>query len=221
VIGGSSAGSPLLQFTRYVVFSSLTEKDKEQVSMSDVRVRLLPQLMQQFVVHKEEITERKLEKSKSSKEIKVRKYYNPPGSTIYTEATTSVSGMVPITDTHKVNLPNFILPVIELLYIDNLPSQAQIQVSTLEPYFMIVNQVGNVEASRAAEIIATVPNMIIGVAGRKSGLADFIEALSKQNQGGFFGDLFSTVGNVASSLGFGGVGTIAKTAGGIANALNV
>jgi len=93
-----------------------------------------------------------------------------------------------------------ILPVIELVPVA-LPGQQQVQTATLEPYVLATGNDNLFFNSRNTEIFDATPNYVTGLAGHKTEFASFVEALSKSNSGGFLGDLFSTVGNIANTIG--------------------
>lgn len=222
-IGGDSNNAPLLQFTRYVTYNNNNETRQgtkehtrnELVLSPGARV---PHMYQRMV------RTRKLERKTSKKlEEVIERFISIPDSTVFMEYTKGYSGMVPITPSHKEFLPFFIIPIIDLSSNDGLPSQSQVQISNQEGYslFKTTDGLETFFASRAAEILAVMPDVVVGVAGRKTQISDFIDQLSKENQGAFLGDLFSTIGNVASTLGFGGVGTVASTLGGIGNAIGI
>jgi hypothetical protein len=211
-IGGDGNGSPLLQFTRYVNFQQF-----DKVALSE-RKRL-PRMYKTFVKEMD-VEVPNLERKTSKKEIKKMKYYVPPNSTIFTEIVQAYTGLVPITATHKTVLPDLILPVIEVNTQSGIPNVTEIQIATLEPYKVQALNT-NVFGNRAAEIEASVPNFVVGLSGQKTAFADFVGALSRANQGSFFGDIFATVGGIATGLGFKEVGAVASTVGKVAASLNV
>jgi len=116
------------------------------------------------------------------------------------EKVQAITGMLPISDTHKQVLPQFILPVIEILINDNLPDVTMIQTSCLEPFkyeSVNVNLYGNLGAAYTGYV----NNSVVGQAGKETELVKFITELSKTNKGGFLGEIFSVASNIAHSIG--------------------
>jgi len=215
-LGGDGSGSSLLQFTRYVEFTSFGEQQHE---ISDKEARRMT-LSDRMLVKERDIEVVQSDKRSSKKEIRKLKVYAPPENSVQSEFSKFISGSVPITPTHRAYLSGFILPVIEINVGDDIPGYTQSQVATMEPYaFSIVNR--GLLSSRANEIISNLPDHVVGIAGHLSPFASFVINMSNQDQGGFFGDLFATAGNIANSLGFTGAGAIAGVASNVANSLNV
>jgi len=215
-LGGDGSGSSLLQFTRYVDFTNFGE---QQCELPDKEVRRMTSL-DKMLVKEKEIEVSQGDKRSSKKEIKKFKVFAPPENSVQSEYSRFISGSVPITPTHRAYLSSFILPIIEINSGDNIPGYTQTQVATMEPYaFSIVNR--GLLTSRSSEIISTIPDHVVGIAGHLSPFAQFVINMSNQDQGGFFGDLFATAGNIANSLGFTGAGAIAGVASNVANSLNV
>jgi len=212
-IGGESRDSPFLQYTRFVQFNNDTQAEIHY----NHRV---PKTLRQYVIEKD--VEVKLEKKNSLTKIEVPKkkkvsVFAPPNSTPYTESTAFITSTIPISATMKQNFGNFILPVIELSIPPStaLPSVAQIQTGSMEP-FSFAGFTENPFATRGVEIDNGMINMVTGLAGRNSELADFVKKLASQNQGAFLGDLFAAAGAIIP-----GLSPITNIAGGIANALNL
>jgi len=221
--GGASSGSPFLQFTRYVKWNNALKEIKQ--------MRRVPRILQSYtedvdVPVKSDIPVEGrglLERKSSVKQTVKKRLFNPPSSSLFTEYSAAYSGVIPITDTHKAVFSQLILPVIQLQDA-LLPSQVQIQTSSIEPYWysnLAPEGTNSPFVTRINDIVAAVPNYVTGTAGRDTELASFMKTMSDMNEGGFFGDLLSTVGNVAGSLGFGGIAGIAGVAGNIAKSLNV
>jgi len=221
--GGASSGSPFLQFTRYVKWNNALKEIKQ--------MRRVPRILQSYTedvdvpVKSDILVEGRglLERKSSVKQTVKKRLFNPPSSSLFTEYSAAYSGVIPITDTHKAVFSQLILPVIQLQDA-LLPSQVQIQTSSIEPYWysnLAPEGTNSPFVTRINDIVAAVPNYVTGTAGRDTELASFMKTMSDMNEGGFFGDLLSTVGNVAGSLGFGGIAGIAGVAGNIAKSLNV
>jgi len=182
----------LLQYTRYV-----TWKTEDVEVSSNVRV---PRPMRSKI-REIEVDIPVLERRKSEKTVKIKKrFFNPNGSDIHSEYTFSYSGMLPITQTHKEFFPFLVLPVIELVN-NSLPGQQQVQTATMEPFSLATGTDQLVFNSRSMELFSGLPNYVTGIAGRKTELSSYMGALSDNNAGGFLGDLFSTVGNIANTIG--------------------
>jgi len=196
-LGGSGNGSPLLNYTRYVVFQEQGEVDVTDLPIVNKR-------MERFIVEREVDVPipHGLERKGSVKFMKEkRRFYAPTPNSVYTERTTMYSGMQPITQTHKEYFPHLQLPVIELSP-GQLPYSQQIQIATMEPFSLKASpNIQNVFATRGTEIFDAISDSIVGRAGKKSELAGFVETLANSNQGGFLGDLFSTVGSIANTIG--------------------
>jgi len=198
-LGGDSNGSPLLQFTRYVQYIAVDERAQKREKHEVVLLegQRVPKLFKSYVTDR-----KRLEKQTSKKEIVfVDHVMSIPESTPFSEFPLAVSGMIPITPTHKEFLCDLIIPTIDSASTDNLPSQSQYQVAVLEPYSFVKSAPGEILSSRAVELNASTYHHVVGLAGRKSALAGFLTALSDNNEGGFFGDLFSFAGEVANTFG--------------------
>jgi len=222
VIGGDSAGSPLLQFTRYVNYQT---EDSKKITGHQSEITLQPRQRvppSYYPYVKEVKVERKDSKGKLCYAGTPERILAIPNSTVMSEFTAAISGCITITATHKQYFPQLILPIIDLDSMNGLPTQNQVQVSSIEPFSVFKNiGEGTTFASRWDEISSGMNNMVVGLSGKKSPLSDFIKALSDNNQGGFLGDLFSFVGDAANSVGFTGVGAVASTLGSIGNALDI
>lgn len=206
-IGGDSKCGPFLQFTRYAAF---TQGNDSEVDVTDMR--RIPNYMKNYIVERETDDCLKRTKSKEGLVKKVKKIYAPPGSTLFNEFTTGYSGMVPITDTHLENFNNFILPVIEVSFpMTTIPNTTQVQTACLEPYNITYEGPSTIIGSRVAEIEASVVNYMTGKAGKKTELAEFISALSNNDEGGFLGDLFAAVEPLVNAVPV--VGPIAASVG--------
>jgi len=193
-LGGDGSGGPLLQYTRYVEFNP--------VSLDVTNLKRLPRHYNKYVIEKDVEVEadNKRSSTKDKKVFKKVKILNPPNSTVFTEFTVAYSGLIPISSSFKEFAPQLILPVIEIVP-GQLPGQQQVQVSCMEPFSIVPAANGVVLNNRGQEIIDGVVNMIVGQAGKKTELATFVEGLSRDNEGGFLGDLFSTVGGIANQIG--------------------
>lgn len=195
-IGGDACASPLLQYTRYVEYNSLDIRNREAREVKEKD--RVPAQFKKFV------TEVKLERTKS-KGTEIRKIMQVPNSTVAMEWSVGYSGYLPITPTHKEYFPAFILPIIDISSVNHLPSQPQIQVSSLEGNYL--NRINggdgteNFFNSRYAEITSSLSNYVIGIAGKRTPMSEFITTLGNNNQGAFLGDFFSTIGGITSALG--------------------
>jgi len=220
-IGGDGQLSPLLQYTRYVKFES-------GGNPHEIKPWMIPRIsnhVKAYIKEVEEMVEPIVKDSKDAKRMskkEVRRYsvYAPPFSSPYGEYERGVSCILPITPTAKTYLRELILPIIEVEVGDGVPNFSQVQVANLEPY-SYKNEEINPYQSRAFCMITSAVNNVVGVAAKETPFAQFVDELSKQNLGGFFGDLFSAVGAVGSSLGFNGLGGVASTLGNVANSLNI
>jgi len=214
-LGGDCNGSPLLQYTRYVQFVSPPDVAEETKK---------PYVIEALGKHV------KIERTKSNKNIVTgdtpgyRKVYAIPGSNPVVEYTTAMSGYLPITATHKQYFTDLFLPIIDVTPGDGIPGQSQVQTATMEPYSIKTDfdpTKPNLFNNRANQIQMAMHHYVCGVAGKKSPLTLYIESLAESNQGAFLGDLFAFVGDASTSLGFGGIGTAAKFASGVANTFGV
>jgi len=206
-IGGDSLGSPLLQYTRYVSFSNTFQKKE-----LNPRVRV-PHACRRFV-HETEIEEvveplvtprnltRELSGSKPRQKRKVL-VYAPPESSPFNEFSVAISSCVKVSESMKQLSTDFLLPIVEIAGSNVLPSQNQVQTSNREPYWIKFNpQIDDqVFASRALELQGGVPNNVVGQAGHKTAIVEYMDALSKEDKGATFGDIFSFLGNTANALG--------------------
>jgi len=186
-MGGDARNGPFLQYTRYCSFVV--------VSRDITDMKRVPKHWKPYIKEEEEVisTGGVLQKKNSKASVKSKRLiYSPPNSSIFTEFTVGYSGMVPISPTLKENFGNLIIPVIES--VNSLPSITQVQTSTQEPYVLSLTGPGQLVSSRSEEILASTFNYVKGAAGDKSELSKFIEKLSENNEGGFFGDLFSAIG---------------------------
>jgi hypothetical protein len=182
-IGGDSNGSALLQLTRYVSYGAIDAKrkcnaEREFVVRNGQRV---PHMYKHMVRERKTIIR---ENSKSKEVVKIEQVVAIPDSTIYVETSLSISSLIPITPTHKQMVSNFILPIIDLSSANGLPSQTQIQVSSLEIYSMYKSTLVDSPflRSRADEIQSAVANYVVGVAGKPTALSVFISSLIETNQ---------------------------------------
>jgi len=206
-LGGDSNASPLLQFTRYVTFPQLSREKRE------IRGIRMPRYMERFIKEVDVEEPAKLERKNSKPEVvkKKVKVWSPADSTIFTEYTSSISSLIPITQTHRQYFEVLIIPVIELDPAPLLPSQAQVQTSSIEPY-----SIAGVDPlptnSRGSELMNAVINLVVGLAGKSTELMTFIEQLTRQNQGSLLGDLFSAVGSSLPGEAGAVVSTIGKVA---------
>jgi len=208
VMGGDATAGPFLQFTRYCAFNS--------INLDITNRRRVPRFWDPYI---KEIEEEKevvgtvsgLTKKVSKTAIKSKKrIYAPPNSSILSQYTIAYSGMIPISPTHKENFCNIILPVVEVSPAGNsLPNMTQIQTATQEPYLLNLIGVSNIQSNRGDEIQNAIINYVVGAAGKKSELSEFVSGMSKENEGGFFGDLFAAIAPTA----VGGLGTLIKSSG--------
>jgi len=214
-LGGESCGSPLLQFTRFVEFdASLTEPIIIEES------ERIPKIFRNLVTTRERV-----DRTNSKKFIK-EKILAVPDNSPYSERTYCITGIIPITSTHKEYLPDLILPIIEILDPEvnplSIPTVYGVQTATHEKFSLNKKtKNGSVYSTRAAEIILSVSHHVTGLAGHKSELADYMMKLSEQNCGGFVGDLFSTLGNVTNAIGIPIIPEVARTFGNIANIVGI
>jgi len=220
-LGGANGAGALLQFTRYVNFQAqdIELKVNHRVHFAHAAPLLKPYIQKREI---KRTIERSMSKGKIEKQevIAFESYYNPPGSTIFTEFTVAVSGVIPITDSHRQMFPQLILPVIEL--VDGaLPSQSQYQTAVKELYTYVNSSVSsNLVNNRALEIASGVPNFVKGLAGENTEWSEFCSNKSKQNEGGFLGNLFSTVGSVVGMFSP-EVGAVASGLGALANSAGI
>jgi hypothetical protein len=214
-IGGDSNGSPLLQFTRYVKYTSLDEKIQSLEKVLEPNERV-PKMYENCVTQR-----KKIGRTKSEKDISVDRVLAIPQSTVLSEYPLAISGSIKITPTHKEFFPDLILPVMDSISTDGVPSQSQIQIALMEPYSLTKNHIDGFFNNRAQELENSLPNHIVGIAGRKTSLCLYLDAMSKTGHGAFLGDLFSTAGDIANVFGFSGVGAVAKGIGGVANAIGI
>jgi len=221
-MGGSGTGGPLLQYTRYCSFVSANENKHDSIVKPG---QIVPKHMRRFI-HVREVEQksdvklvRSLSKEKEKPKVVTEKVMAPPNSTLYTQYSLGYSSIVIMTATLKEYAPDLILPVIEIVP-GALPGIAQYQTSVREVYSLLFNS-STIYNNRATEIVDSVSNSVTGLAGHKTELATYVETLSKANIGGFLGDLFSTIGSVAGVLGAPGVGAVANTLGGVANAIGI
>jgi len=197
-MGGDSCGSPLLQFTRFVSWAEPSVQKREYADLRFIP-RGLHSFMQKIeepVMEKSSKNERKL----SRKETRSFYIYNPPSSTIYTERVTDITGIMKITPSHKQYLPAFILPVVEIGTADGIPSVSEVQVATKEMYKLSYAAANNFD-TLGIGYQATIANNVTGQAGKKTEIAEFISELNKTNQGGFLGDIFTTIGAIGNQIG--------------------
>ena len=202
-MGGAGFGSPLLQFTRYVKFD-VNSKTMEQPSPY-----LFPRAARPYVKKVETVLERK----NSKKEIKTTYVFSPPGSTIFAERTQAVSGIIPITATHKEYLPLLILPVVEVGSADGLPDITEVQIGSQESYKVDFGKTATLDSLGMA-YAAGDSNHVTGQAGKESAFGEYVKQLVKVSGGAFLGDLFSTIGN-ATGLPF------LSTIGSVGNAIGI
>jgi len=116
--------------------------------------------------------------------------------------------------------PQLILPVIELVP-GSLPTQSQYQTAVKEMYsFTVPTSATNVINNRAIELDSGLPNNVKGNAGEPTEWANYVANKSKMDQGGFLGNLFTTIGSVASIF-CPEVGSVATGIGNVANAFDL
>jgi len=220
-LGGAGGAGSLLQFTRYVDFQAqdLELKPNHRIHFARAAPLLKPYIQKREI---KKMVERTMSKGKTEKQetIAFESYYNPPNSTIYSEYTLAVSGVIPITDSHRQMFPQLILPVIEIVD-GSLPSQSQYQTAVKELYVYVNSTVtSNLINNRAMEIASGIPNFVKGLAGENTEWSEFCSNKSKQNEGGFLGNLFSTVGSVVGMFSP-EVGAVASGLGALANSAGI
>jgi len=210
-MGGDSMGSPLLQYTRYVAFSStfLKKEVGPKVRIPRSCRHFMKEVeVEESVVIEDLVTPRKMNLSREASGGKVKqkrkiRVYAPPESSPYNEFSVAISACVKVSESFKSLSTDFILPVIELEGSTILPSQNQVQTSNREPFWIKFNpQIDDqVFASRALELVGSVPNCVVGQAGHKTAIVEYMDELSKNDQGSTFGDIFSFLGNTANAIG--------------------
>jgi len=215
-MGGEANGGPLLQYTRYCQFVVDQHSEVPNKAIIPVHMR---SFIQEIEVEKPVLEKKSSKSVLIPKEKEIKRIMAPPNSTLYTQYSLGYSGILPITSTFKENVPDFILPVIEIVP-GALPGITQYQTAVKEPYSLLF-QASVIYNNRATELQDSVPNNVVGLAGHKTALAEYVETLSRNNEGGFLGDLFTTIGNVASAVGIPEVGAVASTLGGVARGIGL
>jgi len=222
-IGGASEPGSLLQFTRYVTFTNISDGEGKIMRDNKVHFKRPPRVLKQYISRREKKVqlERKLSNGKIERfeGLEFEQTYNPPDSTIFVEYTTAVSGSIVITDVHKSMFPQLILPVIELVA-NSLPTQTQFQTSAKELFLYVASSTNNLINSRAVELGSGVQNNVKGLAGEPTEWAKYVSNKSASNQGGFLGNLFTTIGSTVGAI-IPEVGAAANGLGAIANSLNI
>jgi len=220
-MGGDSLGSPFLQFTRFVQYIEI-DQEKKGLGKEIVSVprRGIPRSVEPYIVEKDvEIVT--LERKNSKKEMRKAILYAPPNNSVFSEFTVAITGLVPITATHKEFFTGLILPVQEVVA-DEAPSITEVQSFTQEPFKISMDtSVNLVFAARYSELNSAVPDRVIGLAGRPSEYAKFMSIATNSSAGGVLGDLLSVVGGVSGALGIPGLPQVANAASGLANMFGI